>query len=293
MSLEIDQPATALSEPATRHSIEALAELFTRGFEGATVPLRMTPERLSALTRADSIDLAASRVLRLEGRPAGFILVSSRGWTRRVAAMGVVPEARGRGLGHRLIGQAVEEARAGRFRRILLEVVEKNASGVRLYRDLGFETVRRLVGYERDPGPAAGEPGDDRLKEVDPREMAKVVEYEAPFDLPWQLAAETVAASGPPAIALRLEDKAYVLLSSIENGTGVLSTLVVPHAVRRQGWGLRLLRALFARFPDRRWRMPARYPENLAPEFFARAGFRRLDLAQLEMELRFDGSKGD
>ena len=61
--------------------------------------------------------------------------------------------------------------------------------------------------------------------------------------------------------------------------------VLVPHALRRQGWGLRVIRALCARYPGRRWRIPARFPENLAPEFFERAGLERLELSQLEMAL--------
>ena len=45
-----------------------------------------------------------------------------------------------------------------------------------------------------------------------------------------------------------------------------------------------MIAALLARYPGRKWRIPVRLPENLAPEFFERAGFRKLDLAQLDME---------
>jgi ribosomal protein S18 acetylase RimI-like enzyme len=178
----------------------------------------------------------------------------------------------------------IEDGRRRGFQRIILEVIDRNTQAVKLYRHLGFQERRLLVGYEK---PAGGkvEPGADILKRMDPRQLAKVVEYEAPPDLPWQLASETIAASGPPAVALRLEDKAYTLITPDNASQITVSTLVVPHAIRRQGWGTRLMRALEALYPGRYWRLPARFPENLAQGFFTCAGFTRTRYAQYEMVL--------
>lgn len=283
----LDPDATVV--PATRYSVDELASLFTRGFEGYLVRIAMTPRGLSDMIRSDSIDLSASRVLVRGGEEHGFILVGTRGWTRRVSAMGVVAGGRGRGLGRLLMETVIDEAAAAGYRRFVLEVIEKNLSARTLYDHLGFRRTKRLVGYERPAHDAdedvAGAPADGAsLKPVDPRELAKIVEYEAPPDIPWQLAAETVAAAGPPAIALRLEDRAYTLITELTDDHATLGTLIVPHALRRQGSGLRMMQALFAHFPGREWRVPARFPENLAPGFFDRCGFRTLPLAQIEME---------
>jgi len=268
--------------PATEASLERIAALFTRGFEDYLVPIRMTADSLAQMIRADSIDLAASKILEIDGRPAGFLLVGTRGWTRRISAMGVVASGRGRGLGRHLMESAIREATDQGFRRIVLEVIERNASALNLYRHLGFRETRRLVGYER-PASSDVEATDDALKPLDPRDLAKIVEYEAPPDLPWQLSAESVAAAGPPSLALRLEDRAYALVHGVTDGTATLASILVPHAVRRQGWGLRMIRALVAHYPGRAWRVPARFPDNLAPGFFDRAGFARSPLAQFEM----------
>lgn len=299
MASEIDPLATDVSVdtpaarpdvrvvPATGQSLEAIAALFNRGFEDYLVPIRMSPEDVSQMVRSDSVDLAASRVLQAPTGAVGFILVGSRGWTRRVSAMGVISEGRGRGLGRLLMEEVLRDAAAAGFRRFLLEVFEKNVHARTLYEHLGFRETQRLVGYERR-AVEREERSDDVLKPIDPREMAKVVEYEAPPDLPWQLAAETVAAAGPPAVALRLEDRAYALVYGLTDTTATLGTLLVPHAVRRQGWGHRMVRALFARFPGRYWRLPARFPENLARDFFDHCGFTRLPLAQVEMARDLD-----
>ena len=271
------------SRPATDFSLREISGLFTLGFEGSLVPVRMTPEALSQVIRRDSLDLAASRVFVREDRPVAFILMCTRGWTRRVSGMGVVAEYRRRGLGRRLMEAVIANCSDQGIHRILLEVVERNADAVQLYRDLGFRERRRLVGYTMPPSP----PPDraDSLREMDPRALAKVVEYEAPPNPPWQLSAESTAAAGPPEAALRLEDKAYALVNGLHGEEGTLSLVLVPHAVRRQGWGLRMIDALRSRYPGRGWRIPTRLPDNLAPEFFERAGFRRSELSQIEMEL--------
>jgi ribosomal protein S18 acetylase RimI-like enzyme len=275
-------PAGTRFLPASGFSLDAIAALFNRGFEDYFVPIRMTADGLAQMVRSDSIDLAASKVLTLPEGPAGFILIGTRGWTRRVSAMGVIAVGRGRGLGRLLMEHVIEEASAAGFRRVVLEVIEQNTKALTLYRHLGFGETQRLVGYER--AAAAEDPAtDDVLREIDPRELAKIVEYEAPPDLPWQLSAETVAAAGPPSMALRLEDRAYALVNGRTDDAATLLTILVPHAVRRQGWGLRMIRALTARFPGRSWRVPARFPENLAPGFFDRAGFERMTLTQFEM----------
>ena len=68
-----------------------------------------------------------------------------------------------------------------------------------------------------------------------------------------------------------------------------LSALVVPRAHRRQGWGTRMLRALAAAFPGRPRQVVAIVPEELAPEFFARAGWERQAISQFEMRLELGG----
>jgi len=288
----LESTSTSLSRdlkllPSTAFSLEELADLFTRSFEGAVSPILMSADTLSQMIRSDSIDLSASRVLVRDGRPSGFILIGTRGWSRRVAMMGVVATERKLGLGRKLMAAVIKDAGHRGFRRIILEVIEQNTAAVGLYRHLGFEEKGVLVGYERQASKIS-ETSSDNLKEIDPRELAKVVEYEAYPDLPWQLSAETVAASGPPAVALRLEDKAYALITPDNGSQVVISMILVPLAVRRQGWGLRLMRALFAMYPGRYWRLPTRFPENMAPSFFARAGFVLTGLSQLRMVLELN-----
>jgi ribosomal protein S18 acetylase RimI-like enzyme len=58
--------------------------------------------------------------------------------------VGVVPEWRGRGLGHLLVARALEGFRLAGLRRAYLEVTAENAGAVRLYRHLGFHKAKTL-----------------------------------------------------------------------------------------------------------------------------------------------------
>lgn len=62
--------------------------------------------------------------------------------TAVVEAVAVLPEWRGRGVGRRMMMEALQQARAAGRRRVALYVVEGNEPAVRLYRSLGFQVVR-------------------------------------------------------------------------------------------------------------------------------------------------------
>ena len=107
------------------------------------------------------MDPFASYVYFRENRPVAVVLVARRGWTSRIAAMAVAPEARGKGFGKRIMQGVIDEAVARDDRSMLLEVFEHNTPAVKLYKGLGFRPSRRLVGYHHDPGGAAPEVADE------------------------------------------------------------------------------------------------------------------------------------
>ena len=155
--------------PAMGFDLAFLADLFSRGFEGYFVPIAESPEGLAARLRYDSIDLALSRVALLDERAAGILFVAVRGWQCRIAGMGVVTDARRQAVGRRLMEEAITRCREAGLREMVLEVIEQNEPAVALYRDLGFETERRLVGFEpgqsmADPRPRAGAVGTGVLR---------------------------------------------------------------------------------------------------------------------------------
>lgn len=252
-------------------------------FEGYVVPVRVTAESWERRFRAEHLDGFASRVYTLQDRYAAVLFVTRRGWTSRVGGMAVAKELRGTGLGKRVMREAVADARARGDHALLLEVIEQNTPAVNLYASLGFRPVRRLVGWRWTPADAEGPV--DALREMDPLEVSRVVHREGEPGLPWQLAPETLAASTSPARAFALEDRAYALVGNPRAETLSLSALIVPRAHRRQGWGTRMLRALAAAFPGTPWQVVAIVPEELAPDFFVRAGWERAPITQFDMRL--------
>ena len=272
------------SRPAAEHTSAETAAALTRAFEGYLVPIRMSPQVFERRFRGEDLDPFASRVYSRSGLPVGVLLVARRGRTSRIAAMGVAPELRGQGMGRRIMGEAIDDARSRGDRAVLLEVIEQNTAALRLYESLGFRTQRRLVGYRRDAG-AATPATADVLADLDPLDFARLAAREGEPDLPWMLAPETLSAAASPARAYHLEHRAYALVGDPAMEPLALTALLVPREHRRQGWGTRLVRALAAAFPGRVWSFTVVIPEDMAPGFFEKLGWERHKLSQLEMRL--------
>jgi ribosomal protein S18 acetylase RimI-like enzyme len=272
------------ARPVAELTPAACAAAMERCFEGYIVPVRVTAESWERRFRAEHLDPWASRVYFAGDRHAAVLFVTRRGWTSRVGGMAVAKELRGSGLGRRVMQEAIADARARGDRTLLLEVIEQNTPAVNLYASLGFHPVRRLVGWRWTPAPEQADAAD-ALREIDPLEVSRVMHREGDADLPWMLAPETFAAATAPARAFALEDRAFALVANPQAETLTLLALVVPRALRRQGWGTRMLRALAAAFPGKPWQVVAIVPEELAPEFFVHAGWERQAITQFEMRL--------
>lgn len=257
-------------------SLRELSSLFTRAFEGYYVPWPDDPALLDARIRSEAISLVESKVAVGAEGPAALLLVSRRGRESRLAAMGILPAFRGRGVGRELLGRLLDEARSRGDVRMRLEVIETNEPAVRLYRSAGFVAMRRLVGFA---GVVAPEPAG--LEVVEPREVAKLL----PEGLPWQLEPASIAALATPSRAYRLGDAVAVLGFSSGPSVGLRAVAVEPSA-RGRGAGSRLLRALAALHPDKRIAVGAIVPEGLIDGFLGKNGFSRTELSQLEMEWR-------
>lgn len=65
--------------------------------------------------------------------------------TLQVTTLGIVREARGKNYGHMLMQKAEQSAREKGIEVIALEVAGNNRRARELFRDLGYETVRRTM----------------------------------------------------------------------------------------------------------------------------------------------------
>ena len=267
-------------KPAIEFSIPQLADLFTRGFEGYFIPVHITETILLTMLRRDSIDLSASRIILKDGEPAGLALIARRGWTSRLAAMGIVTGARSKGAGTVAMESLIEEARARGDREMILEVIAQNTAGVKLYQKMGFKTVRNLLGYRIENPQVESR---EKLEEIDIRELARQVTYHGLADLPWQLSGVTISHHAPPARAFRLND-AYCLISDPNAEHISISSVLVKTRSRGAGLSPVLMRTLFSHFPSKTWHVPALFPEEICFVFEA-AGMQREELSQYQMSL--------
>ncbi|MCB2410167.1 GNAT family N-acetyltransferase [Hymenobacter lucidus] len=262
----------------------ASAEVTTamnRSFEEYFVPLVFTPETFERRFRSEHLDAQASKLWFADGKLVGLVLMARRGYTSRVAAMGLVIEARGKRYGQQMLQAALDEAQARHDRSMLLEVFVPNERARRLYERLGFQNTRELFTFRRVPGAVENAAP---LTEVDPLQVAYLVAREGKPNLPWMFAAESLMAASAPTRAFSLDDKAFVLLRPEAERTLVL-TIIVARAYRRQGWGRRLLQAMESAFSGPPLMMPM-VTQGPGYSFLQAAGWEPLDLSLFEMEWR-------
>jgi ribosomal protein S18 acetylase RimI-like enzyme len=154
-------PLTTEIVAADRFSPVELAELFTRGYEGYYVPIQLTADAFTTMVGHQDLVLESSRVMLEDGRPVAFAMLAVRGARGWIGGMGVVPEARGRGLGRAMMAAVIERAAELGLDHVDLEVLVPNESASRIYEALGFRDLRMLHIFERAAGtPAPAGPRD-------------------------------------------------------------------------------------------------------------------------------------
>ncbi len=262
-------------------SIPQIADLLTRGFEGYLVPINISVPVLLTMMRRDGIDLNETRILHKADEPIGVALIARRGWTSRLAAMGIVSSARKGGAGTWAMEQLIEEARARGDQEMLLEVITQNTAGVKLYEKVGFKKIRKLVSYKLENPQIESA---DELQEIDIQEAAKMVTAHGLKDLPWQISGISIAHHTPPSRAFCLKD-AYCVISNPQVEHVSISSVLAPAGSEETGPGAALIRALFARFPDKTWHVSPIYPEEMS-SLFEQLGMQREEISQWQMSCR-------
>lgn len=120
--------------------LELLAELHAAAFPSEP----WSAEALGAL-----LCLPGSQAL-LAGA-VGFVLLRSAADEAELLTLAVLPSARRRGVGRRLVAEAARRAALAGAERLLLEVAEDNQAALGLYQALGFGRVGLRRGYYRRP----------------------------------------------------------------------------------------------------------------------------------------------
>lgn len=272
------------AEPASGFPVAELVDLLNRGFEEYFIPIHFTNALFMNMLHKDGIDLSASRVLLADDHPCGMALIAPRGARRtsRLAAMGIVKEARGKRAGSWFMKKLIDEACERGDREMVLEVIEQNEPAVKLYRNYGFENVRRLVGYSYQ-GEDTEQNKRGELREIDLREMGKLITEYGLSDLPWQLSGESITQMNPAPRAY-CDGQGYIAISNPEAEHVVIWSLLVEPEARGHGLGSALLQRVIANWTGKMWHIPALCPEELG-KVFERAGFEKEKLSQWQMKL--------
>ena len=268
---------------AIDYALPELVEILNRGFEDYFIPIQFNISQFSTMLRKDSIDLDSSRILLIDGEPAGIALIARRGWTSRLVAMGISKPMRGRGAGFWFMKNLIQESHQRNDQEMVLEVIEQNESAVKLYQKTGFQIVRRLIGFIHS-SPARQILSD--VEELDLREAGRLITLFGFPDLPWQLSGETIAHMNPPARAYR-KNQAYAVISNPDVEHVVIYSLLVHPDARGNGLGLDMLKSLIAKHPGKTWHVPAILPEELG-KLYEEAGFEKENLSQWQMKLTHD-----
>jgi GNAT superfamily N-acetyltransferase len=118
------------------------------------VDMKMDLNRFLQKVTLENISLEDSVVAQYEGKLAGFVLNSFRtingknyAWNGGTA---VVPEFRGMGIGKKLIAVTLEIYDERKVDVALLEAIQENAAGVRLYEKMGYEIFDELIFWKHD-----------------------------------------------------------------------------------------------------------------------------------------------
>ena len=265
------------------YGLQESVDLLNLGFLDYLVHIKLTIPMFLSMARVESIDLGSSRIICQDTVAVGVALIARRGWTSRLAAMCIAPDARGRGVGRAAMEMLLGEASARGDRSMVLEVIENNLPAVRLYEACGFKTERRLVGYE-----GIFDPFDEeaKLEEIDIRLVSRLVGIFGLNNLPWQISAESLAQYGSPNQAYHLGDAAIVISNPAADQVSIRSVIVLPEA-RGQGQARRLTQAVIARHPNKKWLISALCPEEVGG-LFEKIGFKRDTISQFQMRKEVD-----
>ena len=136
-----------LIRPASDGDLAALATL-----EAASFSVPWNEAALAGHLRAS---YTLSLLLLEEDRPVGYLLAGFSPPEGELYRVAVLPEARRRGYGRRLLEAFFREAEERDVYSLYLEVRESNETAIALYRCAGFRPVFLRENYYREPTEAA------------------------------------------------------------------------------------------------------------------------------------------
>ena len=136
--------------PASAVSLREFAAALNLSFSGYQFPISLDVASYARRARIEHHDFHHSLLARdSDGRAAGVAVLAIRGSAGWVGGFGVVPERRGRGLGHEMMSALLERARSYGLERLSLEVLAGNDAARKIYERAGMRVSRDLLLVER------------------------------------------------------------------------------------------------------------------------------------------------
>lgn len=136
-------PGGIVLRPMREADLRQVLHIERRSF---TIPWSDTTFR-GLLRRQSATLLVAERA----GEVVGYAALWFAADEAELGDLAVLPEARGRGLGRRLLDAALAEAMRRGAKKVYLEVRESNAAARRLYERAGFTTAAVRSDYYTEP----------------------------------------------------------------------------------------------------------------------------------------------
>lgn len=131
------------------HAVAVLhAQSFARGWTDGEIE--------DLLKDAAVFGFVARQAGNRRGMPGGFVLARRVLDEAEILSIGVDPRLRRRGLGNRLMDAVLRHLHGERVKSLFLEVDEKNAAALVLYRRFGFRKVGERPGYYGAGGERSG-----------------------------------------------------------------------------------------------------------------------------------------
>lgn len=125
--------------------VEPLIVLEELSFRSYYQPHRFDADQFRSYVASDD---TISQLALSDARPIGYVLgkVVQRGENRsaRIDSVAVAPSMRRSGIGRRLMRFFARQAHNEGYRRIWLEVADRNRGGIALFESLGYRRFRRL-----------------------------------------------------------------------------------------------------------------------------------------------------
>ncbi len=286
-------------KPASDVTVAQLVECVNKAFKGYIAgDISFTPDGFLKHLVNDGISIERGLVACESGstEPVAFSLIAlreDRPNLVRLAAFGVVPEMKGKGVGTQLVEAAINAERAKGTKIIELEVIKQNPAGVALYKKMGFTIHHDLNGWERD-GLSAEEArsfadagAEAELLECTIEDVRKLVREYTAEDMGWQAWA-LQGSEGSRAYRL---GQAYCVVSNPtdeKKDTIRLQSLIVLPEGRGKGEATKLASTLLAKFPGKKWLVTAHFPKEYGVSLAKRFGFREHEITQYQMRYQIE-----